>query len=79
MDYIREILLDPRTLERGYFEPAYVRRVLDEHFEGRVNHRLLIWSLLCFEWWNRLFIDGDPTARHDLWHTARTAPARRET
>ena len=31
----------------------------DEHLEGRVNHRLLIWSLLCFEWWNRLFIDGD--------------------
>ena len=46
---------------------------------AKVNHRLLIWSLLCFEWWNRLFIDGDPTARHDLWHTSRTAPARRET
>ena len=35
------------------------KRVLHEHLEGRVNHRLLIWSLLSFEWWNRLFIDGD--------------------
>jgi asparagine synthase (glutamine-hydrolysing) len=59
MDYIREILLDARSLERGYFQPAYVKRVLEEHLEGRVNHRLLIWSLLSFEWWNRLFMDGD--------------------
>jgi asparagine synthase (glutamine-hydrolysing) len=60
MDYIQEILLDPRSLSRGYFQPEYVRRTLAEHLEGRVNHRLLIWSLLSFEWWNRLFIDGQP-------------------
>ena len=72
MDYIRSILLDPRTLSRGYFAPMYVERVLAEHLEGRVNHRLLIWSLLCFEWWNRLFIDGDSTARHGVWHSDRT-------
>jgi asparagine synthase (glutamine-hydrolysing) len=59
MDYIREVLLDRRSLDRGYFEPAYVKRVLEEHLQGRVNHRLLIWSLLSFEWWNRLFMDGD--------------------
>jgi asparagine synthase (glutamine-hydrolysing) len=59
MDYIREILLDPRSLNRGYFQPVYIKRVLEEHLEGRVNHRLLIWSLLSFEWWNRLFMDGD--------------------
>jgi asparagine synthase (glutamine-hydrolysing) len=70
MDYIRSILLDPRTLSRGYFEPSYVERVLAEHLEGRVNHRLLIWSLLSFEWWNRLFIDGDSTTRHGMWHDA---------
>ena len=62
MDYIREILLDPRSLNRGYFQPAYVRRILDEHLEGRVNHRLMIWSLLSFEWWNRLYMDGDGVA-----------------
>ena len=70
MDYIREVLLDPRTLDRGYFEPQYVERASShEHLEGRVNHRLLIWSLLCFEWWNRLFIDGEQPDRHRTWHT----------
>jgi asparagine synthase (glutamine-hydrolysing) len=70
MDYIREILLDPKSLDRGYFEPDFIVRVLEEHLHGRVNHRLLIWSLLCFEWWNRLFIDGEPNARHSAWHVA---------
>jgi asparagine synthase (glutamine-hydrolysing) len=58
MGYIQQILLSPRALERGYFEPAYVRRVVDDHVSGRVNHRLLLWSLLCFEWWCRSFLDG---------------------
>jgi asparagine synthase (glutamine-hydrolysing) len=69
IDYVRGLLLEPRTLERGYFEPAAVKRVVEEHAEGRRNHRLLIWSLLCFEWWNRLFVDGEPTTGHERWHT----------
>jgi asparagine synthase (glutamine-hydrolysing) len=60
MGYIRAALLDPKSLERGYFQPAAIRRVIEEHVTGRANHRLLIWSLLCFEWWNRIFVDGQP-------------------
>ncbi|MHC9540250.1 MAG: asparagine synthase (glutamine-hydrolyzing) [Vulcanimicrobiota bacterium] len=59
MNYMKKILFDPRTLNRGYFEPAYIRKTLDEHIGGIKNHRLLIWSLLCFEWWNRIFMDGE--------------------
>jgi asparagine synthase (glutamine-hydrolysing) len=69
VDYVRGLLLEPRTLERGYFEPSAVRNVVDEHAHGKRNHRLLIWSLLCFEWWNRLFVDGEPTTGHQRWHT----------
>ena len=59
MGYIKSILLDCRTRTRGYFQEAFIQRVLDEHLSGTVNHRLLIWSLLSFEFWNRLFIDGE--------------------
>ncbi len=59
MNYMKKILLDPRTENRGYFEPAYTRRIVDEHTGGLKNHRLLIWSLLCFEWWNRIFMDRE--------------------
>jgi asparagine synthase (glutamine-hydrolysing) len=70
MDGIRALLLERRSLDRGYFQPAAVRRVLDDHLEGRRNNRLLIWSLVTFEWWNRLFVDGEPRARHRAWHSA---------
>jgi asparagine synthase (glutamine-hydrolysing) len=59
MNYVKTVLLDRKTLARGYFQEAEIRRVLDEHLAGQVNHRLLIWSLLSFEFWNRLFMDGE--------------------
>jgi asparagine synthase (glutamine-hydrolysing) len=59
MTYIKTVLLDKKALSRGYVREAYVRRVLDEHLSGQVNHRLLIWSLLSFEFWQRLFMNGE--------------------
>ncbi len=59
MNYIKAILLDRRTLSRGFFQEGAIRLVLEEHLSGAVNHRLLIWSLLSFEFWNRLFVDGE--------------------
>jgi asparagine synthase (glutamine-hydrolysing) len=78
MAYIKQILLDPRTLDRGYFRDEYIRRVLQEHLEGKVNHRLLIWSLLAFEWWNRLYIDGEATTAHGAWHLSRATAVVRQ-
>ena len=46
-----------------FLSRGYVERMWDEHVSGRVNHRLLIWSLLCFEWWNRVFVDGERPAQ----------------
>jgi asparagine synthase (glutamine-hydrolysing) len=58
MSYVKEILHDRQTESRPWFDAKLVRRTLDEHFEGRHNHRLLIWSLLSVEWLQRHFIDG---------------------
>lgn len=58
MNYIREILLDKRTLQREWFDQKFVRERLDEHFTGKRNNRLLIWSLLTFECLQRHFIDA---------------------
>jgi asparagine synthase (glutamine-hydrolysing) len=69
MDYIKSVLLAPRTVDRGYFRAARIERMLAEHSAGHANHRLLIWSLLCFEWWNRLFIDGERPESHRAWHS----------
>jgi len=57
MDYIKNILLDHVSLQRPYFSEHFVQSCLQEHFSGERNHRLLIWSLLSFEWLQRHFID----------------------
>lgn len=59
-EYVEELLLDERTLERGYLQPDAIRRVVRENSEGEENHRLLIWSLILFEHWCREFLDGEP-------------------
>jgi asparagine synthase (glutamine-hydrolysing) len=59
IDYINRLLRDKNALVYEYLEPKYVAQVLDEHVSGAVNHRLLIWSLLCLEWWCRCFLAGE--------------------
>ena len=63
MDYIKSVLLDKRSTERPWFDQDFVRKTLGDHFEGRRNHRLLIWSLLSLEWLQRHFIDQPVSAK----------------
>src|ERR1700693_354335 len=42
-DLILNVLLEPRTLQRGYFSPEGVKRLLEEHFRGRRDHSAGIW------------------------------------
>lgn len=58
IDYIRSLLFDKRALIHDFVRPETAQRLMTEHFSGQQNHRLLIWSLLCFEWWCRTFLDG---------------------
>lgn len=62
MDYIKSVLFDRTTRERPWFDQAFVESRLDEHFEGRRNHRLLIWSLLSVEAIQRHFVDAGRAA-----------------
>lgn len=56
IDYINRLLRNPKARVYDYLAPEYVNAVLDDHCAGRVNHRLLIWSFLSFEWWLRQFL-----------------------
>ena len=55
-DLILTVLLEPRTLQRGYLNPRSVRELLDEHFRRRRNHAGRIWRLLMFELWHRNYL-----------------------
>ena len=56
--YVREILLDSRTLSRPYLERIAVERIVQEHCAGRRNHTNAIHKLLTLEHIHRLFIDS---------------------
>jgi asparagine synthase (glutamine-hydrolysing) len=55
-ELIMSVLQDSATLQRGYFNPQGVRRLLDEHFQGRRDHSARIWRFLMFELWHRNFL-----------------------
>ena len=52
------VLLEPRTLQRGYFKPAAVRTLVDEHLRGRRNRSGLLWRMLVLELWHRNFLEA---------------------
>ncbi|HEU0179483.1 MAG TPA: asparagine synthase-related protein, partial [Blastocatellia bacterium] len=56
---IDEYVLGARSLDRGVFDPAFVRNLVAEHQSGARDHSQRLWSLVNFEMWARQFIDGE--------------------
>jgi len=55
---IEDTLLDDRTLARNFYDTEEIRRIVSRHMSGMKNHEEIIYLLLTFELWARLFIDG---------------------
>jgi asparagine synthase (glutamine-hydrolysing) len=51
------ILLEPRTLDRGYFTAAGVRKLMDDHLVRGRGNTARIWRMLMFELWHRNFLE----------------------
>jgi asparagine synthase (glutamine-hydrolysing) len=58
-----EILLDPRTLSRGYFREDTIHRMLAHHASGRRDYSDWIWCLIVLEMWFRIFLDDGGESR----------------
>ena len=54
-----DVLLAPRAIQRGYFQPQAIANLLDAHYRGEANHAEHLWKLLILELWQRTFIDGE--------------------
>ncbi len=46
-----EALSPDKVRQAGYFEPAYVDRLIDEHLRGKENHSHRLWALMMFQMW----------------------------
>ena len=56
-NYVKEILLHSETLCTKYINKKYIEKIVNEHLNEGINHRLLIWSFLNFEWWCRIYLN----------------------
>ena len=68
-DQFLRVLLEPRTLQRGYFKPEAVKSLVNEHVHGRRNRSGLLWRMLVLELWHRNFMES-----RSLWNQERRSP-----
>lgn len=57
-DMAQDILLGPEARKRGYFEQEFVQKLLKSHQTGKKDMSKLIWPLIVFELWHRIYIDN---------------------
>jgi asparagine synthase (glutamine-hydrolysing) len=55
---VRDALFDHTARARGWWEPAYVERLMAEHVRGSWDHADDIWRLFALELWLRKHVDG---------------------
>jgi asparagine synthase (glutamine-hydrolysing) len=55
-----EILLDRKTLSRGYFRQDTLEQILRHQARGVRDYSTWIWCLMVLEIWHRLFFDDGP-------------------
>ncbi|NLG36036.1 MAG: asparagine synthase, partial [Lentisphaerae bacterium] len=56
IDFVRRTLLSPQARIYEYMDHRAVAGLVQDHLDGRQNRRLLIWSLLNFEWWLKTYM-----------------------
>ena len=65
VDVVRDVLLDPQTLDRGIYDPVGIKTVVQNHLAGRRNHTYLIMALMIFELAQRYLLGGSPNRSDD--------------
>jgi asparagine synthase (glutamine-hydrolysing) len=60
LDDIEQLLLEPRSMNRGYFRRSAVEKLFREHRARYRDHYDRIWRLLNLELWHRVCLEGDP-------------------
>jgi asparagine synthase (glutamine-hydrolysing) len=73
LDTIEGMLLEPRSLERGFFDSAAIRRLFREHRAKYRDHYDRIWRLLNFELWQRVCLEGESRVLLDAKPEAKLA------
>ena len=55
--YIYDTLTSERSKQRNYFNPVFIKDILETHMSGKSDNQNIIGQLMTFELFNRMFID----------------------
>lgn len=59
LDSIEKLLLENRSLDRGFFRRDAIERLFSEHRANYRDHYNRIWRLLNLELWHRVCVEGE--------------------
>jgi asparagine synthase (glutamine-hydrolysing) len=63
---LREMLTDELSSDRlqrlGFFDARTVQSLIDDHLSGRQNRESVLWALLCFSIWHRVYRETPASA-----------------
>ncbi|MBN1560738.1 asparagine synthase (glutamine-hydrolyzing) [candidate division KSB1 bacterium] len=51
-----ESLSEKNVVEKGYFDPQFVNRLVNEHLKSKENHSHRLWALMVFHLWYDLYM-----------------------
>ncbi|HTT66597.1 MAG TPA: asparagine synthase (glutamine-hydrolyzing) [Gemmatimonadales bacterium] len=55
---VEDELSEARMRRLGYFDPATVTGLMSDHFGRRHNREGMLWELLCFGVWHRVYVES---------------------
>ena len=58
-EYLQHTMLSPLALSRGFFDPSVIRGLVKQHLSGECDHGHILWTLLTFEIWHQIYVDGE--------------------
>ena len=74
---LRPLLEDELSADRvrrlGYFDADALQRLLDDHFSRRHNREGILWALLCFSTWHRIYLEQPHSTPYQPAQTPRVA------
>ncbi len=63
--FVREVLNDPRTRQRGYFRPGFFAQLMDQHQrEHAAYYGEIVWHLVALELWHRQHLESHREVAH---------------
>ena len=76
-EFVRDLLLSERTMQRGILRAEYIEELIKTHKRGR-ERDLHLWTLISFEMWCRAFLDhaAAPTLHSGSMTIASQPPAK---